>query len=232
MGKVLFVVTGAKFWTLADGSHHPTGFWGEELVAPYRAFTGAGYEVVVATPGGVVPVVDRSSMAAEVNGGQENADAIATELAAIEQLRAPLSLEKVDLADYVAVFYPGGHGPMEDLAVDATSGRLLVDALASGRPLGIVCHAPAALLATEGADGSVFSGYRLTGFTNAEETQAGLADKAKWLLQDRLIALGVDFREGEPWGEHVEVDRNLYTGQNPASSAALAAEMVKALQVA
>lgn len=232
MSKVLFVVTGARFWTLADGSHHPTGFWAEELVAPYRAFTGAGYEVVVATPGGVVPVVDQGSLAAQVNGGQENADAIAAELAAIEQLRAPLSLEKADLADYVAVFYPGGHGPMEDLAVDPTSGKLLIDALASGHPLGIVCHAPAALLATDGGDGSVFSGYRLTGFTNEEETQAGLADKAKWLLQDRLVALGADFREGEAWAEHIEVDRNLYTGQNPASSAALAAEMVKALQVA
>jgi putative intracellular protease/amidase len=201
-------------------------------VAPYRAFTGAGYEVVIATPGGVVPVVDQGSMAAGANGGQDKADAIAAELAAIEQLRAPLSLEKVDVADYVAVFYPGGHGPMEDLAVDATSGKLLVDALASGRPLGIVCHAPAALLATEGPDGSVFRGYRLTGFTNAEEAQAGLADKAKWLLQDRLVALGADFRESEPWGVHTEIDRNLYTGQNPASSAALAAEMVKALQVA
>ncbi|QNK81991.1 type 1 glutamine amidotransferase domain-containing protein [Nakamurella sp. PAMC28650] len=232
MSKVLFVVTGAQFWTLADGSHHPTGFWAEELVAPFRAFIGAGFEVVMATPGGVVPVVDQGSLAPQVNGGQENADAIAAELAAIEELRAPLELEKVDLADYVAVFYPGGHGPMEDLAVDPTSGRLLVEALASGHPLGIVCHAPAALLATEGADGSVFSGYRLTGFTNAEETQAGLADKAKWLLQDRLVALGADFREGAPWAEHIEVDRNLYTGQNPASSAALAAEMVKALQVA
>ncbi len=232
MSKVLFVVTGAQFWTLADGSHHPTGFWAEELVAPYRAFTGAGYEVVVATPGGVVPVVDEGSLAAQVNGGTDRAEAIAAELAAIEQLRAPLSLEKVDLADYVAVFYPGGHGPMEDLAVDPTSGKLLVNALASGRPLGIVCHAPAALLATEGAEGSVFSGYRLTGFTNAEETQAGLADKAIWLLQDRLVALGADFREAEPWAEHIEVDRNLYTGQNPASSAALAAEMVKALHVA
>jgi len=232
VSKVLFIVTGARFWTLADGSHHPTGFWAEELVAPYRAFTGAGHEVVVATPGGVVPVVDEGSMAAQVNGGQDNADAIAAELGAISQLQAPLSLEEIDLADYVAVFYPGGHGPMEDLSVDLTSGGLLVDALASGRPLGIVCHAPAALLATEGADGSVFSGYRLTGFTNAEETQAGLAGKAKWLLQDRLVALGADFREGEPWAEHIEVDRNLYTGQNPASSAALAAEMVKALPVA
>lgn len=230
MSKILFVVTGARHWTLADGSTHPTGFWAEELVAPYRAFTGAGHEVVVATPGAVTPVVDQGSLSADVNGGQDNADAVKAELESIDQLRSPLALEEVDLGDYAAVFYPGGHGPMEDLAVDPVSARLLADTLASGKPLGIVCHAPAALLATEGTEGgSPFAGYRLTGFTNAEETQAGLADKASWLLQDRLVSLGADFREGEPWAAHVEVDRNLYTGQNPASSAPLAAEMLGAL---
>ncbi len=232
MSKILFVVTGARYWTLADGTQHPTGYWAEELVAPYREFTAAGHEVVVATPGGVIPVVDQGSLAPQANGGQENADAIEAELGTIEQLQAPIKLEDVDLADYAAVFYPGGHGPMEDLSVDADSARLLVTTLASGKPLGIVCHAPAALLATEDANGSSpFKGYRLTGFTNAEEAQAGLADKAKWLLQDRLVAMGVDFQEGAPWAEHIVVDRNLHTGQNPASSAALAAEIVKTLDV-
>jgi len=230
MSKVLFVVTGAQYWTLADGTQHPTGFWAEELVAPYREFTKAGHEVVVATPGGVIPVVDKASLAAGVNGGQENADAIEAELAGIAQLQHPLTLEDVDGTDYAAVFYPGGHGPMEDLAVDQDSARLLSATLASGKPLGIVCHAPAALLATEDATGSSpFAGYRLTGFSNAEETQGGLADKARWLLQDRLVALGADYQEGEPWAEKVVVDRNLYTGQNPASSKALAAEIVKSL---
>jgi len=230
VSKILFVVTGAQSWTLADGTQHPTGFWAEELVAPYRSFTEAGHDVVVATPGGVVPVVDQGSLAADANGGQAEADAIRTELEGIEQLRAPVALDQVDLDDYAAVFYPGGHGPMEDLAVDATSGALLTSTLASGKPLGVVCHAPAALLATADQDGgSPFAGYRLTGFTNAEETQAGLADKATWLLQDRLVDLGVHFQEGEPWAEHVEVDRNLYTGQNPASSRALAEHMLKAL---
>ena len=123
MSKILFVVTGAQHWTLADGTQHPTGFWAEELVAPYRAFTGAGHDVVVATPGGVVPVVDEASLAADANGGQENADAIRAELERIGQLHAPLKLEDVDLDDYAAVFYPGGHGPMEDLAVDADLGE-------------------------------------------------------------------------------------------------------------
>ena len=231
MSKILFVVTGSDHWTLKDGSKHPTGFWAEELVAPYRAFTGAGHEVVIATPGGVVPTVDQGSLGADANGGQERADEIEQQLASISELASPLALEQVELDDYAAVFYPGGHGPMEDLSVDARSADLLVATLASGKPLGIVCHAPAALLATEGAEGgSPFAGYRLTGFTNAEEQQAGLAENAPWLLQDRLVALGADFEEAEPWSENIVVDRSLFTGQNPASSGPLAERMVQSLQ--
>jgi putative intracellular protease/amidase len=230
VSKILFVVTGARHWTLSDGTEHPTGFWAEELVAPYQAFTKAGHEVVVATPGGVVPVVDQGSLSADANGGQEQADRVKTDLEAITELQAPLALDQVDLDDYAVVFYPGGHGPMEDLAVDATSGELLTRTLASGKPLGIVCHAPAALLATETAEGgSPFRGYRLTGFTNAEETQAGLADKAPWLLQDRLVELGVDFQEADPWTPNVVVDRTLFTGQNPASSGPLAEKILQSL---
>ncbi|MFD8785503.1 type 1 glutamine amidotransferase domain-containing protein [Kitasatospora sp. NPDC059599] len=222
MADILFVLTGSDVWTLNDGTKHPTGFWAEEAVVPYQALTAAGHRVVVATPGGVVPVADRASL---------TDPAIASALEAIEEFRRPRVLAGTDPADYDAVFYPGGHGPMEDLAVDADSGRLLTAALASGRPLGVVCHGPAALLAARTEDGgSPFAGYRLTGFTNAEETQAGLADRAPWLLQDRLVALGADFRESEAWAPHVVVDRNLVTGQNPASSALVAAELLKLLQ--
>ncbi|MDT0494265.1 type 1 glutamine amidotransferase domain-containing protein [Streptomyces sp. NPDC012600] len=228
MAKILFVVTGADHWTLADGTAHPTGFWAEEAVAPYQVFTGAGHEVVVATPGGVVPTVDRGSLAPEFNGGQEGADQVAAGLEEFEELRRPVTLEDVDLDAYDAAFYPGGHGPMEDLAVDPASGRLLAGALASGKPLGVVCHAPAALLAATGPDGTnVFAGYRLTGFTNAEEAQAGFAEKARWLLQDRLVEIGADFQEGEPWAPFVITDRNLVTGQNPASAQPLAEELLK-----
>ncbi|MFW5418808.1 type 1 glutamine amidotransferase domain-containing protein [Nocardiopsis sp. CNT-189] len=230
MSKILAVLTGADHWTLADGTPHPTGFWAEELVAPYQAFTGAGHEVDIATPGGAAPPVDRASLAPEAAGGRERAGELAAALDSIAGLRAPLRLEEADPADYGAVFYPGGHGPMEDLAADAASGALLVRALDSGLPLGVVCHGPAALLAAVRPDGSnAFAGYRLTGFSNAEEAQAGLADRAKWLLQDRLTGAGADFREGEPWAPHVVVDRNLVTGQNPASSAPLAAELLKLL---
>ncbi|WP_062645994.1 type 1 glutamine amidotransferase domain-containing protein [Streptomyces maremycinicus] len=230
MAKILFVLTGADHWTLADGTSHPTGFWAEEAVAPYETFRAAGHEIVVATPGGVVPPVDRGSLAAEVNGGQEAADRLAAALDAMPELRRPVRLEDVDLSDHAAVFYPGGHGPMEDLAVDAVSGRLLVDALRSGRPLGVVCHGPAALLAAVTEDGSnAFAGYRVAAFTNAEELQAGLGEKAKWLLQDRLTEAGIEVRAGEPWAPHVVVDRNLVTGQNPASSAPLAEQLLKLL---
>ncbi|HZF88207.1 type 1 glutamine amidotransferase domain-containing protein [Streptomyces sp.] len=230
MSKILFVMTGADHWTLNDGTRHPTGFWAEEAVAPYEAFRAAGHEIVVATPGGVVPTVDKASLAAEVNGGQEGADRIAAALAAMTELERPVRLEDVDLDEYAAVFYPGGHGPMEDLAVDATSGRLLVDVLASGKPLAVVCHGPAALLAATREDGSnAFAGYEVAAFTDAEEVQGGLADKAKWLLESRLTEAGVTVRAGEPWAPNVVVDRNLVTGQNPASSAPLAAELLKKL---
>ncbi|MFE6487413.1 type 1 glutamine amidotransferase domain-containing protein, partial [Streptomyces sp. NPDC057757] len=187
-------------------------------------------EIVVATPRGVVPTVDQGSLAPEVNGGQEGADRVAAALASFDEFRKPVKLEDVDLDGYAAVFYPGGHGPMEDLAIDEESGRLLTRALESGKPLGVVCHGPAALLAAAGPDGAnPFAGYRITGFTNVEETQAGFADKAEWLLQDRLVEAGTDFQEGEPWAPHVVVDRNLVTGQNPASAAPLADELLKKL---
>jgi putative intracellular protease/amidase len=221
MAKILMVMTGADFWTLADGTKHPTGFWADEAVAPYQAFKAAGHEVAVASPGGVVPSPDKASL---------DTDEVRRGVTEFEELRRPLRLEDVGVADYDAVFYPGGHGPMEDLSVNADSGALLTRALASGKPLGVVCHGPAALLAAKNEDGSSpFAGYRLTAFTNAEETQAGFAAKAKWLLQDRLVEIGADFQEGEPWTPHIVVDRNLHTGQNPASAAPLAAEIVKAL---
>lgn len=230
MPKILFVLTGADHWTLADDTKHPTGFWAEEAAAPYEAFTAAGHEIVVATPGGVVPTVDQGSLAPEYNGGQEGADRVAATLESFAALKNPMRLEDVDLSEYDAVFYPGGHGPMEDLSVNATSGRLLVDALDSGMPLAVVCHGPAALLAATRADGTnAFAGYRIAAFTDAEETQGGLADRAKWLLESRLVEAGVDVQVGEPWVPNVVVDRNVVTGQNPASSAPLATEVLKKL---
>lgn len=230
MATILFVMTGVDHWTLADGTRHPTGFWAEEVVAPYQVFTEAGHQVVVATPGGVEPTVDQASLTPDANGGQQGAQQVATVLESMSELRSPRRLADVDQSDYDALFYPGGHGPMEDLATDTVSGDLLTAALDAEKPLGVVCHAPAAFLAAKRSDGThTFAGYRVAAFTNAEETQAGLADKAPWLLQDRLGEIGIQVQEGDPWKPNLVVDRTLFTGQNPASSAPLAQRLLEHL---
>ncbi|OJF10529.1 type 1 glutamine amidotransferase domain-containing protein [Couchioplanes caeruleus] len=222
MSQVLFVMTGADRLTLADGAAHPTGFWAEEFLAPYRAVTAAGHEVVVATPGGVQPPVDRASV---------DSEDVEVQLLSIGALKDPVRLEDVDPARYAAVYYPGGHGPMEDLAQNPASADVIRATMAAGRPLAVVCHGVAALLATAQADGAwPFAGYRLTAFSNVEEEAAGLAGKLPWLLEDRLTGLGARFSAGEPWASHVVVDRNLYSGQNPGSSQELAAAFVTALR--
>ncbi|WP_069759969.1 type 1 glutamine amidotransferase domain-containing protein [Streptomyces sp. LUP47B] len=231
MAKILFVITASDHWTLADGTRQPAGFWAEEALGPYAVFKEAGYEIVAATPGGVPPTADALSLSPDFNGGEEGAERMRTALREATELAQPLRIEDVRIEDYAAVFYPGGWGPMEDLPDDAESGKLLTEWLASGKPVSLVCHGPAALLATIGPDGtSPFTGYRLTGLSNAEEKQNGLADRAKWLLQDRLVGeLGADYRETEPFAPHIEIDRTLYTGQNPGSATPLAQEVLKAL---
>lgn len=121
MAKILFVMTGADQWTLADGSTHPTGFWAEEAVAPYEAFKAAGHEVTVATPDGVVSPVDQGSLSSDANGGPEQAARIRAVVETAPEFQAPIALTEVRLDDYAAVYVPGGHGPMEDLAVNADS---------------------------------------------------------------------------------------------------------------
>jgi putative intracellular protease/amidase len=229
MAKLLFVMTGTSYWTLKDGTRHPTGYWAEEFAAPFSAVTGAGHEVVVATPGGVVPYVYAMSLRPEMAGSAQIALDLEEVLRSAEELRRPIELADARLEDYDAVYYPGGHGPMEDMWRDVDSGRLLVAALASGKPLAIVCHAPAAILATRHKGVSPFAGYRVTAYTNDEEDAVGLRVKAPWTVEDELVKMGVDFTRGEIWKPYTVVDRNLYTGQNPASAAVLAKELLKAL---
>ncbi|MYZ39527.1 MULTISPECIES: type 1 glutamine amidotransferase domain-containing protein [unclassified Streptomyces] len=230
MAEILMVISGADRLTMADGTEHPTGYWAEEFTAPYHAFTKAGHRVSVATPGGVQPTVDAASLQPEVNGGPAGAAAAVTVLETVTELRRPLALADVDPTRYDAVFYVGGHGPIQDLSQDADSARLLRTVLEKGMPLGAVCHGVAALLATQDASGGwPFAGYRLTGFSAAEEKQTGLADRLPWLLQDRLMAAGARYSSAGAWAPHVVVDRSLHTGQNPASSASLAAALLKTL---
>jgi putative intracellular protease/amidase len=220
MSSVLFVVTGARTWTLTDGTAHPTGYWAEELLVPYRALRDAGHTVTFATPGGVTPVADAGSL------GEGDAAAIA----AVEGLDAPLVLADVDAAAYDAVYYPGGHGPMQDLAVDEDSAALIAAAIAGGRPLAAVCHGLAALLPACTATGeSVVAGRRLTGFTDEEERLGGLADRAPFLLESELRARGAEVDIAAPWSDHTVVDGLLITGQNPQSSASAAAALLAAL---
>jgi putative intracellular protease/amidase len=146
-------------------------------------------------------------------------------------MRRPLKLSDVRLEDYAAVYLPGGHGPMSDLAFDADVGRLLTAQLASGNPLFIVCHGPAAILATRIHGVSPFKGYKITCFTNDEENAVGVAPMATWLLEtDLKDKVGINFsRGGEIWKPYMVEDRNLVTGQNPASAAVLAKRLLEVL---
>ncbi|MPY30969.1 type 1 glutamine amidotransferase domain-containing protein [Streptomyces adustus] len=231
MARVLFIVSGATYWVLKDGTRHATGYWAEEFAMPYKAITEAGHEVVVATPGGVVPNVDMMSLRPAMAGGEEGALELEAIIRSAEVMRRPLKLSDIRLEDYDAVYLPGGHGPMSDLAYDADAGRLLTAQLASGRPLAIVCHAPAALLATRIHGKSPFKGYRVTGFTNDEEEAVGLAPKAPWLLEDELKdGIGVEYSRGPMWEPYMVEDRNLITGQNPHSAAILADRLLELLK--
>lgn len=228
MTSVLFVISAATHWTLADGTRHPTGFWAEEFVEPHRIFSAAGWDITIATPGGVAPTVDRLSLGL-AGGLPRKTRSQAGYLADHgELLDRPRALTDIDPGEYDVVFYPGGHGPMEDLAEDPVSGQLLTATLRSGTPLALLCHAPAATCAARNPDGSwPFAGFRMTGLSNREESVNRFARNARWLLQDRLVELGARYETGKvPFTPFVTVDRNLYTGQNPASSAALARRLV------
>ncbi|MEV8045262.1 type 1 glutamine amidotransferase domain-containing protein [Streptomyces griseoluteus] len=230
MAKVLFIVSGATYWVLKDGSRYATGYWAEEFAMPYKALTDAGHEVVVATPNGVTPNVDMMSLRPSMAGGVDGALELEEIIRSAEVMRRPLKLSDVRLEDYDAVYLPGGHGPMSDLAYDTDAGRLLTAQLASGDPLAIVCHAPASLLATRIHGVSPFKGYRVTGFTNEEEEGVGLASRAPWLLEDELKdKVGVDYSRGPAWEPYMVEDRNLVTGQNPHSAAVLADRLLEIL---
>ncbi len=222
MTKVLLVVSGASVWTLKDGSKHPTGFWAGEFIHPHQVFSKAGYDITIATPGGVAPTLDEVSLRLDLNGDDQSAvDAQRAYLADLgEAFTHPARLEDVNPAGYDAVYVAGGHGPMEDLADNPVIGKI-VNALYpdKNKVVGAVCHGVGALLPARKADGSwTFAGKKLTGFTDEEEALFGFGDKAKWLLESRLRENGADFDGGAPFGPQVVVDGNLITGQNPASA--------------
>ncbi|GIF75423.1 type 1 glutamine amidotransferase domain-containing protein [Asanoa siamensis] len=223
MSHVLIVLSGARFWTQQDGRQRPTGFWAEELIAPHRVLTEAGVRLTIATPGGRIPVADEVSLTDEA------------QKAYLEDLRpvleSPVRLEDVDPADYDAVLIPGGHGPMQDLAVHPDIARVLEAMLPDrSRTVAALCHGIAAFLPAGDADGDwLFRGRRMTSFTDAEEEQVGLAANAPWLLESRLRAAGAVHEAGPAFGSYVVVDGNLITGQNPASGEAVGQALLAAL---
>jgi len=230
MAKVAFIVSGATYWVLKDGTRYATGYWAEEFAHPYKILTDAGHEVVVATPNGVTPNVDMMSLRPEMVGGVQEALDLEAIIRSAEVMRRPLKLSDVRLEDYDALFVPGGHGPMADLAFDADVGRLLTAQLASGNPLFIMCHGPASIMATRIHGVSPFKGYRITCFANKEEEAVGLAPRATWLLEtDIKEKVGVEYSSGETWKPYMVEDRNLVTGQNPASATIMGKRMLEVL---
>lgn len=231
MARILFIVSAARYWVLKDGTRYATGYWAEEFAKPYKIVTDAGHDVVVATPNGAIPNVDMMSLRPAMAGGEQGALELEAIIRSAEVLRRPLKLSDVRLEDYDAVYLPGGHGPMADLAFDADVGRLLTAQLASGNPLFIVCHGPASMLATRIHGVSPFKGYRVTAFTNDEEEAVGVAAMSTWLLEtDLKEKVGVEYSRGEIWKPYMVEDRNLVTGQNPASAAVLAKRLLDVLE--
>lgn len=233
MAEALLVLTGASVWTMKDGSPHPTGFWAREFIEAYNAFTDGGLQVSIATPLGVKPIVDQLSWYPPYNNDDENF--ITEQKTWLEahdaELSVPLRLEDVEPGRYDVIFIVGGHGPMQDLAVHPTIGDVLAANLDDpDKFVGGVCHGPAGFLSAHRPDGTwLFSGRKLTAFTNEEETQATFAGNAPWLLEDRLRLAGALFQPAKAWSVHVVEDGNLVTGQQNNSSGAAASVIVKKL---
>lgn len=204
-----------------------TGFWLEEFAAPYFAFVDAGVDVTVASVNGGEPPLDPKSD--EPQFQTESTHRFKADAAAQAVLASTVRLADVNPADYDAVFYPGGHGPLWDLAEDQTSIALLETMNAAGKPLALVCHAPGVLRHVKGTDGNpLVAGRPVTGFANTEEAAVGLTEVVPFLVEDELKAKGGVFSKGADWTSYVVEDGNLITGQNPNSSAEAARRLIAA----
>jgi len=221
--KVLIVLTSHD--RLGD-TGRKTGFWLEELAAPYYAFKDAGAEIVLASPRGGQPPLDPASNkpASQTDDTRRfEADAEAT-----AQLAATRRLGEVRQDGFDAVFYPGGHGPLWDLAEDKASIALIESFLAAGKPVALVCHAPGVLRHVRTPEGRpLVEGRKVTGFTNTEEAAVGLTKVVPFLVEDELKAKGGLYSKGPDWAPYVVDDGLLITGQNPASSAPAARRLLE-----
>ncbi|MFT4111279.1 type 1 glutamine amidotransferase domain-containing protein [Silvibacterium sp.] len=218
--RVLILVTSAdKF---SDG--RPTGAWLEEFATPYNALVRGGAKVTVVSPkGGQAPVDPHSKGTTEQDEQWKDASLA---------LRNTVALSPaIHAADYDAIFIPGGHGPLFDLAVDPNVAHLISEFARTGKPVASVCHGPAALLGVTLADGKPFvSGKKLTAFSDAEEKAAGLDAEVPLSVQQKLISLGGEYSQGKNFAAYTVEDGTLITGQNPASSEGVAKLLLKQLQ--
>jgi Putative intracellular protease/amidase len=208
---------------------HKTGFWLEEFAAPYYVFKDAGADITLASPKGGQPPIDPKS---DDPGAQTDATRrFQSDPAAKAALASTLTLDQVKAEDFDAIFYPGGHGPLWDLAEDKRSVALIEQFDRAGKPVGAVCHAPAVFRHTKSADGEpLVKGKEVTGFTNSEEEAVQLTKVVPFLVEDMLKANGGRFTRGEDWASYVVVAGRLVTGQNPASSDAAAEALLKMLK--
>ncbi|MEA5550365.1 type 1 glutamine amidotransferase domain-containing protein [Anabaena cylindrica UHCC 0172] len=207
-----------------------TGFWLEEFAAPYYTFKDAGATITLASPGGGQPPLDPKSDTPDSQTKDTQrfkADSVAQ--AAIAQT---IELNKVSAGDFDAVFYPGGHGPLWDLAEDADSIALIEAMLGAGKPVALVCHAPGVLRDVKAVNGDpVVQGKAVTGFTNTEEQAAGLTKIVPFLVEDMLRTNGGNYSKVADWQPYVVKDGLLITGQNPASSEPAAKELLEKLSL-
>lgn len=223
--KVLMVLTSHS--ELGD-TGKKTGFWVEEFAAPYYVLADAGVDITIASPKGGQPPIDPSSTTKDAETDATRRFDQDKELQ--EKLAHSKKLEEVDADDFDAVFYPGGHGPLWDLANDLKSIALIEKFNDQNKPLAFVCHAPAALANVEDNKEPLVRGKNVTGFTNSEEEAVGLTDVVPFLIQDKMNQLGANYSKADDWNSYVLVDGNLITGQNPASSEKAAQELLKMLK--
>lgn len=223
--KILMVLTSHD--ELGD-TGNKTGFWLEEFAAPYFVFKDAGAEVKLASPKGGQPPLDPSSDAD--NAQTEATKRFKGDQEAQRELANTAVLSTVTADGFDAVFYPGGHGPLWDLAEDGDCKTLIETFAASDRPIGAVCHAPAVFKHTRGTDGKpLVAGRKVTGFTNSEEEGVGLTNVVPFLVEDMLTANGGTYQNGDDWASFVVTDGKLVTGQNPASSEEAAHKLLSLL---
>lgn len=224
--KILMVLTSHD--RLGD-TGKKTGFWLEEFAAPYYAFKDAGVEIVVASPASGQPPLDPKSN--EPDFQTESTHRFDADTEAQAQLASTVRLDSLQAEEFDAVFYPGGHGPLWDLAQDPDSIALIEAFAAANKPMAFVCHAPGVLRAVKKADGKPFvEGRKVTGFTNSEEEAVGLTKIVPFLVEDALKENGGAFSKTADWGVHVVTDGLLVTGQNPASSAPAADTLLALLR--